>query len=337
MNKALIKTILMASKNLFTGLLIVYLVFFLLEVVLPGFISNNFNLNWVLGAVMVLGVLAAFAPEEDVEEKVEKLKKTDYLIFIGLGVIGGLLMFYKSDLTILPRIILAVVSTILISGFSLLLLVMDDKETIEEEVITEGETPSKVTKIQLKLEFKKIIHLIKQRLTGFRRVFLKPISLPAGALLIILILFGASFIRPVKESEEETGKIQEIVEKISDNQLKEPAVAPFLAEEFSYVPSLGPTDQQMSEALITVLNGNTQVGSASAMASYLRDRDFKISTIADADKHDYQNAIVRFTPEQQMIANYLIQVVKNIYPIVEAGPTATDSGEIILILGNLNP
>ena len=155
----------------------------------------------------------------------------------------------------------------------------------------------------------------------------KPISLPAGAWVILVILLGLSFFRPVKETEKETDITQEIV--------KEPAVAPFLAQEFSYIPSLPPTDQQMSEALISILNGNTQAGSASAMANYLRGRDFKIKNIADADRHDYQNAIVRFKPEQQVVANYLIQVINNIYPKIEAVPSATDSGEIILILGNI--
>ena len=65
MNKALIKTILSGAKNLFVVSLIIYLVLFLLEITLPGFVSNNFNLNWVLGVVLVLGALAAFAPEEE--------------------------------------------------------------------------------------------------------------------------------------------------------------------------------------------------------------------------------------------------------------------------------
>ena len=101
MKKIVIKTILSWAKNLFVVALIIYLVGFLLEIVLPGFVSNSFNLNWILGVVLVLGALAAFAPEEE-ESPFAKatgdLRKTDYLMFVGMGIVGGLLMFYKSDL-----------------------------------------------------------------------------------------------------------------------------------------------------------------------------------------------------------------------------------------------
>ena len=109
MNKALIKTILSGGKNLFVVALIIYLVGFLLEIVLPGFVSNSFNLNWVLGVVLILGVLAAFAPEDQEEpEIVEKPKNSDYFMIAGLGIVGGLLMFYKSDLNLVPRILFIV-------------------------------------------------------------------------------------------------------------------------------------------------------------------------------------------------------------------------------------
>ena len=309
MNKALIKTILSGAKSLFVVSLIIYLVGFLLEITFPGFISNSLNLNWVLGIVLLLGLLAAFSEEEAEEKEVEKPKKSDYWLFIGLGIIGGLLMFYKSDLNLVPRILFSLFVAIFIADISLCLLLTKDEDSSEKKESTEiADTTTPVW-------------------PQIRRFMAKPISLPAGAWVILVILLGLSFFRPVKGTEKKTDKTQEIV--------KEPAVAPFLAQEFSYIPSLPPTDQQMSEALISILNGNTQAGSASAMANYLRGRDFKIKNIADADRHDYQNAIVRFKPEQQVVANYLIQVINNIYPKIEAVPSATDSGEIILILGNL--
>ena len=317
MNKALIKTILSGAKSLFVVSLIIYLVGFLLEITFPGFISNSLNLNWVLGIVLLLGLLAAFSEEEAEEKEVEKPKKSDYWLFIGLGIIGGLLMFYKSDLNLVPRILFSLFVAIFIAAISLFLLLTKDEDSSEKKESTEiADTTTPVW-------------------PQIRRFMAKPISLPAGAWVILVILLGLSFFRPVKGTEKKTDKTQEIVDETSNNELKEPAVAPFLAQEFSYIPSLPPTDQQMSEALISILNGNTQAGSASAMANYLRGRDFKIKNIADADRHDYQNAIVRFKPEQQVVANYLIQVINNIYPKIEAVPSATDSGEIILILGNL--
>ena len=81
MNKALIKTILSGAKSLFVVSLIIYLVGFLLEITFPGFISNSLNLNWVLGIVLLLGLLAAFSEEEAEEKEVEKPKKSDYWLF----------------------------------------------------------------------------------------------------------------------------------------------------------------------------------------------------------------------------------------------------------------
>lgn len=320
MEKNPVKTILSGAKSLFAASLIIYLAGFLLEIVLPGFISNNFNLNWILGIVLLLGLLAAFSEEETEEKEVEKPKKSDYWLFIGLGIIGGLLMFYRSDLNLVPRILFSLFVAIFITAISLFLLLNKDEESPEPEESESAEA----------------IHAATTPVwPQIRRFMAKPISLPAGAWVILVILLGLSFFRPVKETEKETDKTQVIVDETSGNELKGPAVAPFLAQEFSYIPSLPPTDQELAEALISVLNGNTQVGSASAMAIYLRGRGFKIKNIVDADRHDYQNAIVRFKPEQQVVANYLIQVINNIYPKVEAAPSATDSGEIILILGNL--
>ncbi|MBU1499475.1 hypothetical protein KKE48_01235, partial [Patescibacteria group bacterium] len=133
MNKALIKTILSAGKSLFVVALIVYLVFFLLEITFPGFISNNFNLNYVLVVVLILGVLASLAPDEEKKEEiVEKPSKTDYLMFVGLAIVGGLLMFYKSDLNLVPRILFSVFVAGFITAISLYLLTAKDEEDSEE-------------------------------------------------------------------------------------------------------------------------------------------------------------------------------------------------------------
>ncbi|PIU56353.1 MAG: hypothetical protein COS89_06130, partial [Deltaproteobacteria bacterium CG07_land_8_20_14_0_80_38_7] len=90
-----------------------------------------------------------------------------------------------------------------------------------------------------------------------------------------------------------------------------------------------PSLQELKETPISIFNGSAQVGSASAMAKFLKTKDFTISRVEDADNSNYQNAIIRFSPDKMKIAEYLADTIAGIYPLVERAPTATDSGEII--------
>jgi len=317
MKKALIKTILSAAKNLFVVSLIIYLVGFLLEIVLPGFISNSFNLNWVLGAVLVLGVLAAVAPEEEspfvktTGDEVEKPNKTDYLMVIGLGIIGGLLMFYKSDLTLVPRILFSIFVAVFITAVSLYLLLVKDEEISEEAEAAENIPPTSPVLPQI------------------RRFMAKPVTVPLGVIVIGLLLLGLGLVKPRKQ-------LQETPAVIVNQQAEEKGPIALFLDQFKadYIPQ--PSRQELKETPISIFNGSTQVGSASAMAKFLKTKDFTISRVEDADNSNYQNAIVRFRPDKMKIAEYLADAIAGIYPLVERAPTATDSGEIILILGNPN-
>ena len=209
MNKEFLITILKIGKKLFPVVLLAYLVLFLLEVSFPGFVSNSFNLNWVLGGVLVLGVLVAVAPEEqEGPEIIEKPKKSDYWLFIGLGLISGVLMYFKSDLGFWWRLSLAIISALLITGFCLGLMLMDDQEkTIDE----------KLSKANAKKSAKNYLMAVK-------KVFLRPVSLPAGAVVIIVVLLGLSLIKTNKQLEVKITETQEIAEETEEN-IKEPANA----------------------------------------------------------------------------------------------------------------
>ena len=318
MNKALIKTILSGAKNLFVVSLIIYLVLFLLEITLPGFVSNSFNLNWILGVVLVLGALAAFAPEEEESpfakatgDEVEKPNKTDYLMVIGLGIIGGLLMFYKSDLNLVPRILFSLFIAGFIIAVSLYLLLVKDEEISEEAEAAENIPPTSPVLPQI------------------RRFMAKPVTVPLGVIVIGLLLLGLGLVKPRKQ-------LQETPAVIVNQQAEEKGPIALFLDQFKadYIPQ--PSLQELKETPITIFNGSTQVGSASAMAKFLKTKDFTISRVEDADNTDYQNAIVRFRPDKMKIAEYLADTIAGIYPLVERAPTATDSGEIILILGNPN-
>ena len=317
MKKALIKTILSAAKNLFVVSLIIYLVGFLLEIVLPGFISNSFNLNWVLGAVLVLGVLAAVAPEEEspfvktTGDEVEKPNKTDYLMVIGLGIIGGLLMFYKSDLNLVPRILFSLFIAGFIIAVSLYLLLVKDEEISEEAEAAENIPPTSPVLPQI------------------RRFMAKPVTVPLGVIVIGLLLLGLGLVKPRKQPQSTPAVI------VDQQAEKKGPIALFL-DQFKTDLLPQPSLQELKETPISIFNGSAQVGSASAMAKFLKTKDFTISRVENADNSNYQNAIVRFRPDKMKVAEYLADTIAGIYPLVERAPTATDSGEIILILGNPN-
>ncbi|MDZ7586967.1 MAG: LytR C-terminal domain-containing protein [Patescibacteria group bacterium] len=314
MNKALINTILSGGKKLFVVALIVYLVGFLLEITFPGFISNNFNLNWVLGGVLVLGVLAALAPEEESPfvETTGDLRKADYLMFAGMGIIGGLLMFYKSDLDLVPRILFSLFVAGFIMAISIYLLTAKDEDESEES----GKTKAAETTAPV--------------LPQIRRFMARPVKMPLGVVVIGLILLGLGLIRP--KNQWQKAPVANV------DQLAQPeefdSIALFLDEYKSELISQ-PSAEELNKTAINILNGSTQVGSASAMAKFLKTKDFTIGRVEDADNSDYKNAIIRFKPEEMKVAEYLVDAIVGIYPIVERAPAATDSAGIVLILGNL--
>ncbi len=311
MNKALIKTILSWAKNLFVVALIIYLVLFLLEITLPGFVSNNFNLNSLLVVVLILGVLAALAPDDKEDPEIIKApSKADYLMFVSMGIVGGLLMFYKSDLNLVPRILFSIFIAGFITAVSLFLLLTKDEESPE----VEEPEPTKATPTTSLV------------LPQIRRFMAKPVKMPLGVVMIGLILLGLGLVKPRKQPQSTPAVIV-------DQQIEKKGPIALFLDQFKadYIPQ--PSLQELKETPISIFNGSTQVGSASAMAKFLKTKDFTINRVEDADNTDYQNAIIRFRPDKMKVAEYLVDTIAGIYPIVERAPLATDSGEIILILG----
>ena len=118
--------------------LITYLVFLLLEELKEGFVSYNFDLNIVLYIVIVSGVLSVFAKEDPSiklmarnKEKPEKIRKIDWLFIFGLGVLGGFLIFYKTEEIGWISYVISGISGILIILLSVLILKGDDDEEHE--------------------------------------------------------------------------------------------------------------------------------------------------------------------------------------------------------------
>jgi hypothetical protein len=112
-------------NHTFQTVLVLYLVLLLIEQIWSGLVSTYINLNILLVIVIVAGVLDVFS--EHKKPVHEKIKKRDY-IFIGiLGVVGFLIIKFKTgDLGWLSWVISAVAG-VLIVLLSLLVLEEDEE------------------------------------------------------------------------------------------------------------------------------------------------------------------------------------------------------------------
>lgn len=107
-------------KAIFPVALIAYLVFFLIDDLLPGLISWHLNLNIILAICAISGVLSIFAKEE-IKEK-PTITKRDYAFIAVLAILGTVLIWWKiKELGWLSWVI-SIISGVLIVIISVLLL-----------------------------------------------------------------------------------------------------------------------------------------------------------------------------------------------------------------------
>lgn len=315
-----------AVKELFIFSLVLYLVLFILETVFPGFVSNNFNLNWVLGIVLSLGIISAFAPEEPKKkEKKEKPKIIDYLTSIFLGLLGGVLIFYKIELEPIPRLAAAGISGILILFLSLMLLLAEDEEIKEKE--EEIETFVQGTFLSRKTFVTPIAF--------FRLLLFKKINFPV---LLILIVFLFTTLSLPQKAGYAPRKLN--LEKLASFFKSAPKEAVKLPPAPAYSPTPPQTIQELrkeatpsAEIMIKVLNGGAEKNEASDFAKILRNAGFAKVFFGEADSYIYTNATMKFRAEDEDQARLIKKYLDKNYPIVIGTPSATQSAEITVILG----
>jgi hypothetical protein len=105
----------------FNYCLVTYLVLFLGENIVPGFVSNNFDLNYLLIPVIITGIAASLGPEP---ERAEPRPGTvwDVLLSAGMAILGGVLIYFKIDLDFYLRLTISLLSGVLILSMSILLI-----------------------------------------------------------------------------------------------------------------------------------------------------------------------------------------------------------------------
>lgn len=110
-------------EEIFQFSLVTYLLLLLAETLQEGFVSYFFNLNILLGVVLVTGIVMVFTHSEQINQSPppQKLKIIDvlYILMIALG--AGFLVYYKTKELGQIAIIVAVITGVLIILLSLLI------------------------------------------------------------------------------------------------------------------------------------------------------------------------------------------------------------------------
>ncbi len=115
------------ANEIFRMLLLVYLLLYLLEQYVPGFVTYSVNLTWMLVVVIVTGCIGALFPEKNVaKQQNTPLRIRDYVFVILLAVAGGVLVYVKVKSMGAFSIPLSILSALIIALLSVLL--MTDKE-----------------------------------------------------------------------------------------------------------------------------------------------------------------------------------------------------------------
>ena len=291
------KKILKAIRDFFPYALLLYLIFFLLEIFLPGFVSNNFDLNYLLVAVLILGFFSVFAPPIEKEE--EPPQKSDRNLIIILSIISFFVLFFRTMDMGASGLVIAIVGSLIVAGMSIILIYLpnDDEEEPVDAIKNKDSTippPIQLTQLNIRLGIALLI------------------------IMIIIVFFAYKQVNRKTVSTNQKGPTPTTA-----------AISPPAEEEISV-----PDPDSLEKVSIEILNGSLKIGSASTMAEFLKEKGFKVTKVADADRNDYQNLSIRFRPEEYEVVRYLIEIIQGIYPSIVREPLSTDSAKVIMILGS---
>lgn len=111
---------------LFQSLLVAYLILLLIEQIWPTSVSSYLNLNYVLVAVIIAGVLDVFSYHS--KPKKNPVTKNDYILIVLLGIAGFLIIKFKTAQLGWLSWLISIIAGILIILLSLLVLEEDEDE-----------------------------------------------------------------------------------------------------------------------------------------------------------------------------------------------------------------
>jgi len=301
--------ILILAREIFPYALLFYLILFLLENLFPGFVSNNFSLNWVLVTVLASGLLAAFAPEEVGIEPEKPAGIKDYLLVGVLAIAGSAVIYAKLETGSVLRWATTVVSAIVISLVGIVTLTGGDEETEEF-----GEAPQSQGQ-----DFAILRRIVRQILT-YR------VQLPLAYILLLVVMTGflipeniALLVRAVSRPAPAPTETAQL----------EPSAEPFFWDDVNQFVPVRPSENLQ----ISILNGGAESSAAASFSALLRDNGFGSVVTGNADRDDYTNAQIRFFEADKPQANIIKRLLQNEYPMIMELPADATSSGITVILG----
>jgi len=112
------------NRDFFQYALITYLILLLIDTVWEKSVSYRINLNNLLIAIIISGIITVLSQgkSEREEKKVEKITKKDYVLISILGAMGALIVYYKTVSMGMISIPISIISGLLISSLSILVL-----------------------------------------------------------------------------------------------------------------------------------------------------------------------------------------------------------------------
>ena len=111
-------------SHLFQTLLVTYLILLLIEQIYTGFVSTYLNLNYLLILTIASGILDVFTEKQ---KKTEKTTKKDYYLIYALGILGTIIIKFKTNELGYLSWIISIIAGILIILLSHLILEEDEE------------------------------------------------------------------------------------------------------------------------------------------------------------------------------------------------------------------
>lgn len=122
--KHLLAKITAFCRESFAYLLVIYVALFLLENLVPGFVTNTFDLKYFLYVVILFAFLSSIDGNKPPLEP-SRLTIIDYVLALGLSSVGSALVFLKLDSLLSVRITASAFSAVLLFLTTLFTLVPD--------------------------------------------------------------------------------------------------------------------------------------------------------------------------------------------------------------------
>jgi hypothetical protein len=114
------------NHELFSTLLITYLLLLLAETIWEGRVSAFMNINYLLIIVIISGAISVLTQKEEKKPEKVELKKKDYLYIASMGIAGTVIIWYKiQDIGMLSYLI-SIIAGVLIILLSILLFQEDE-------------------------------------------------------------------------------------------------------------------------------------------------------------------------------------------------------------------